>query len=47
MGNLFRTAARTDRKYGKGGQLREAHGTRYKYDEEGNLTHKTLPDGKT
>lgn len=44
-GNLFRTPARTDRRYGKGGQLREANGTRYAYDGEGNLTQKTLPNG--
>ena len=46
VGNLFRTLARTDRKYNKGGQLREANGTRYRYDEEGNLVRKTLPDGQ-
>ena len=46
VGNLFRTRERSDRRYGKGGQLREANGTRYKYDEEGNLTRKTLPDGE-
>ncbi|HEX8504838.1 MAG TPA: hypothetical protein VF630_05680 [Hymenobacter sp.] len=33
VGNFFRTRAQTDRRYGKGGQLREANGTRYRYDE--------------
>ena len=46
VGNLFRTKERTDRRYGKGGQLQQAGGTRYKYDEEGNLTRKTLVDGQ-
>ncbi|MBC8084712.1 MAG: DUF4280 domain-containing protein [Hymenobacter sp.] len=46
VGNLFRTAARTDRQYGQGGQLREANGTRYRYDEEGNLVRKTLASGQ-
>ena len=47
VGNLFRTAERTDRRYGPGGQLRLAQGTRYHYDEEGNLIRKTDPDGKS
>jgi RHS repeat-associated protein len=46
VGNLFRTHDRSDRRYSKGGQLREANGTRYKYDEEGNLIQKTLPAGQ-
>jgi RHS repeat-associated protein len=46
VGNLFRTAERTDRQYRKGGRLREANGTRYRYDAEGNLVRKTRPDGK-
>lgn len=46
VGNLFRTLDRSDRRYGAGGQLREACGTRYLYDEEGNLTQKTTPDGQ-
>lgn len=32
VGNLFRTREQTGRRYGKGGQLREANGTRYRYD---------------
>jgi RHS repeat-associated protein len=46
VGNLFRTSARTDRRYAASGQLREANGTRYKYDAEGNLIRKTLPTGE-
>ena len=46
VGNLFRTKECTDRRYGKGGQLHEASGTRYKYDEEGNLIRKSLPNGQ-
>lgn len=46
VGTLFRNDERIDRTYGKGGQLRAANGTRYKYDDEGNLIRKTLPDGK-
>jgi YD repeat-containing protein len=45
-GNLFCTSARTDRRYAPGGQLREANGTRYKYDIEGNLIRKTLSTGE-
>ena len=45
VGNLFGTRARTDRTYGTGGQLHAANGTRYTYDEEGNLVGKTLPSG--
>ncbi|MGI4735224.1 MAG: hypothetical protein ACRYG7_08605 [Janthinobacterium lividum] len=44
VGNLFRTPARTNRRYGAGGQL-AADGTRYRYDTEGNLLPKTLPNG--
>ncbi|PJJ59362.1 RHS repeat-associated core domain-containing protein [Hymenobacter chitinivorans] len=46
IGNLFRTPSRTDRQYGKGGQLREANGTRYYYDAEGNLVRKRLSNGQ-
>jgi YD repeat-containing protein len=44
--NLFRTSARTDRRYGPSGQFRQANGTRYKYDIEGNPIRKTLPTGE-
>ncbi len=46
VGNLFRTQARTDRKYGPAGQLLEANGTRYAYDAEGNLVQKVEPGNK-
>ena len=47
VGNLFRTQARTDRKYGPAGQLlesREPDGrvVTYEYDPEGNLVKKTV-----
>jgi RHS repeat-associated protein len=49
VGNLFRTADQTDRKYGPAGQLLEARGprgtTHYEYDPEGNLARKLEPDG--
>jgi RHS repeat-associated protein len=49
VGNLFRTAARGDRKYGPAGQLLEARKpdgstTRYDYDAEGNLVSKVESD---
>ena len=49
VGNLFRTQARTDRKYGPAGQLlesREPDGrlVTYDYDPEGNLVRKTEVD---
>jgi len=46
VGNLFRSPTLTDRQYAPGGQLRQAGGTRYQYDEEGNLLQKTMPDGQ-
>lgn len=50
VGNLFRTRQRTDREYGRAGQIlvsRDAKGaeTRYRYDEGGNLIEKIDPDG--
>jgi len=51
VGNLFRTAERSDRKYGPAGQLLEARDARgvttYDYDAEGNLVRKVEPDGAT
>jgi hypothetical protein len=35
VGNLFATPTHQDRHYGPGGQLRQAGGTRYQYDELG------------
>ncbi|WP_051107662.1 RHS repeat-associated core domain-containing protein [Paenibacillus fonticola] len=45
VGNLYSTGHRTDRKYGLGGRLLEFEGTKYSYDEEGNLIEKLDPDG--
>jgi YD repeat-containing protein len=49
VGNLFRTADKSDRKYGPAGQLLESTGpqgvTKYEYDPEGSLVKKVLPDG--
>ncbi|MEC0236534.1 RHS repeat-associated core domain-containing protein [Paenibacillus kribbensis] len=45
VGNLYTTGQKTDRKYGSGGRLLEYEGIHYSYDEEGNLIHKTEPDG--
>lgn len=51
VGNLFRTGDRSDRKYGRAGELLESNDgrgvTRYHYDPEGNLVRKTEPDGAT
>jgi RHS repeat-associated protein len=44
-GNLFKTADRTDRRYGAGGCLNEADGTRYVHDADGNLIEEVFPDG--
>jgi RHS repeat-associated protein len=44
---LMLPSAQPGRRYGKGGQLLEASGTRYKYDEAGNLIRKTTPNGDT
>jgi RHS repeat-associated protein len=46
VGNLFRSPTLDDRQYAPGGQLRQAGGTRYRYDAEGNLTSKTTPAGQ-
>jgi len=46
VGNLFRRADRQDRRYGAAGQLLEANGTRYLYDEAGNLSRKVTARGK-
>ncbi|WP_338794227.1 DUF6531 domain-containing protein [Bernardetia sp. MNP-M8] len=41
IGNLFKSATRSDRKYNKGGKLVEDETYFYEYDEEGNLQYKT------
>lgn len=45
IGNLFKKPDQKSRKYGKAGQLLEAEGTRYEYDQEGYLIKKTTPEG--
>lgn len=40
VGNPFQTPERQDRRYGPGGQLKEANGTRYRYDALGQLIRK-------
>ncbi|MBU2998082.1 RHS domain-containing protein [Cellulophaga baltica] len=45
VGNLYRNKNQTDRKYNSGGQLAEANGTKYHYDEEGNIIVKQTPKG--
>ncbi|MEZ0611499.1 DUF6531 domain-containing protein [Fibrella sp. WM1] len=45
VGNLFGTTSQQDRHYGAGGRLLAgADGTRYRYDGEGNLIEKQLPN---
>ncbi len=45
VGNLFKTKGRKDRTYGKGGQLLKDEKATYKYDAEGNLSHKQTIQG--
>ena len=40
IGNLFKTAERTDRKYSKGGRLQKDDTYNYYYDAEGNIVFK-------
>ena len=42
MGNVYDSPDRTDRSYGRGGQLRENRKWRYYYDSHGNLVLKTM-----
>ena len=42
MGNVYDSPDRTDRNYGRGGQLREDRKWRYYYDSQGNLVLKTM-----
>lgn len=46
VGNIYRTKEQTDRKYASGGKLLESKGTKYTYDDEGNLITKTTPEGR-
>lgn len=43
--NYFETFSKTDRTYGKNGELLRKDGTNYRYDAEGNLTEKVLENG--
>ncbi|MDQ2772803.1 MAG: DUF6531 domain-containing protein [Bacteroidota bacterium] len=47
VGNLFQTPERQDRRYGPGGQLKEANGARYRYNALGQLIRKQAADGQT
>ena len=42
MGNVYDSPDRTDRSYGRGGQLREDKKWRYYYDSHGNLVLKSM-----
>ncbi|RZJ93777.1 MAG: RHS repeat protein, partial [Hymenobacter sp.] len=44
VGNLFRTEQHTDRQYGPAGRLVANQGTRYTYDQAGNLSAKRTAD---
>ncbi|MFW0739750.1 RHS repeat-associated core domain-containing protein [Flavobacterium sp. T12S277] len=44
VGNLYKTEDRSDRKYGKGGKLLQDEKYFYKYDDQGNLIHKSPRD---
>jgi YD repeat-containing protein len=46
VGNLFKTADRSDRQYGLAGQLVDAQGTHYQYDVLGNLVHQRTSTGQ-
>jgi RHS repeat-associated protein len=46
VGNLFKTADRSDRQYGLAGQLIEAQGSHYQYDALGNLVHQYTSAGQ-
>lgn len=41
VGNIYRSPRLDDRRYGKGGRIEEADGTKYRHDEDGNLIEKT------
>lgn len=45
VGNLYRRADRKDRRYGPGGELVEAEGTRHRHDADGNLSERIELDG--
>ena len=41
VGNIYRTPDLSDRRYGPGGRIEEAEGTRYVHDDDGNLVEKS------
>jgi YD repeat-containing protein len=45
-GNVFKTADKLDRRYGAGGCLNEADGTRYVHDADGQLVERVCPDAQ-
>jgi len=45
VGNVYRSPQLDDRRYGPGGRLEVADGTRYEHDEDGNLVERVDPDG--
>jgi RHS repeat-associated protein len=45
-GNIYKQSGASDRRYGKGGVLLEAEGTKYAYDGDGNVTARELPTGE-
>jgi YD repeat-containing protein len=45
VGNIYRSPEMSDRRYGPGGRIEQADGTKYEHDELGNLVKKTEPDG--
>jgi RHS repeat-associated protein len=45
VGNLFESKNHKDRKYAQGGRLTEKNGTKYAYDQEGNLIQKKEKNG--
>lgn len=45
-GNLYRSKQQDDRSYAAGGKLLTANGTKYTYDEEGNLVAKLTANGQ-
>ncbi len=46
VGNLYRQPGMDDRRYGLGGRLEVADGSRYVHDADGNLTEKHTPQGR-
>jgi YD repeat-containing protein len=45
VGNIYRSPRLDDRRYGPGGRVEEAGGTKYEHDEDGNLVERVDPDG--